>query len=68
MYSSGNVALSASVDVMTICPADVVHDHRPAAGVVPVTFTTRNELGVTLGSVIVHVFAVEPQRTVAGDL
>jgi len=34
----GNEELSASVDVITTEPADTVYDHRPAAGVVPVTY------------------------------
>lgn len=68
MYSSGNVELSASDDVMVITPAVSTTVHLPACGVVPVTFTNTKELGETLASVITHVFAVLPHKTVAGDL
>lgn len=45
MYVTGNVELSASLDVIATEPCDTVYDHRPAAGVVPVTYANIIEFG-----------------------
>jgi hypothetical protein len=68
IYSSGNVALSASEEVIVITPVVSTIVQRPACGVTPITFTSTNELAETFGSVITQVLAVEPHSTVAGVL
>ena len=62
------MALSPSLDVIVNDPEATVYDHRPAAGVVPVTRTMGTEFAENLSSVMTQVFGVEPHKTVAGVL